>query len=97
MAGRHSWKNLRDKLTPEQSERARERAFEMEVGLLLAELRKQAKLTQTELASRLGMTQPRLSQMECASDLQVSTFRRIVAQLGGKIVVQMPDREFPLM
>jgi len=83
---------LRAKMTPARRERARSRANEMLVEMLLAELRQLAGLTQTELASELGIKQPTLSRLESREDMQISTLRRIVEALGGEleIVAKLP-------
>jgi len=60
--------------------------------MLLAEVRKEAGLTQTEVAEALGVRQPSLSKLESQDDMQISTLRRIVAALGGELelVAKMP-------
>lgn len=42
------------------------------------------------------MTQPRLSTVEGAEDMQVETLKRIIAELGGKVVIQMPGGDISL-
>lgn len=51
----------------------------------LFELRKERGLSQTELAARLGVTQKRVSAIERAEDLNLSTLERYVAALGGRL------------
>ena len=62
----------------------------------LSQLRKLAGITQTELARRMGVRQPTLSQIESQSDMKISTLAGMVASLGGKmrIVVDLPQGEF---
>jgi predicted XRE-type DNA-binding protein len=56
---------------------------------LLAEVRKEQKVTQVEIARRLGVGQPRISQIE-RGDLnraELSTLRAYVEALGGHLEV----------
>jgi DNA-binding XRE family transcriptional regulator len=76
---------------------ARKRTAERVVGYRLAELRKRAGLTQSDIADLMGVSQARISQLEHgdAHQLEVDTIRRYVTALGGalKIVVDFPDHE----
>ncbi len=51
----------------------------------LFELRKERGLSQTDVAERLGVTQKRISAIERAEDLNLSTLERYVAALGGRL------------
>jgi transcriptional regulator with XRE-family HTH domain len=53
----------------------------------LARLRERAGLTQTDVARILGITQSRVSRLERAEDLNLSTLERYVAALGGELHV----------
>ena len=53
----------------------------------LARLRERAGLTQTDVARILGITQSRVSRLERAEDLNLSTLERYVAALGGQLRV----------
>lgn len=53
----------------------------------LARLRERAGLTQTDVARILGITQSRVSRLERAEDLNLSTLERYVAALGGELRV----------
>lgn len=83
-------------MTPEQRASSEKRYQEMKMGMLLAELRKQSGLTQTELAERLGIGQSTISQIESADDMHLVTLKRIITELGGQIVVHMPSGDIPL-
>lgn len=87
-----NFKELRDKMSPERRVRVEERAREMMVEMLLAEIRREAGLTQTDLAEALGIKQPSLSKLESQADMQISTLRRIIKALGGELelVAKMP-------
>ena len=53
----------------------------------LKELRRLAGKTQVELARSMGIAQPTLSRLEVQADMQISTLRRLVAALGGKLEI----------
>jgi len=83
---------LRERMSPERRARVEERARDMMVDMLLAEIRREAGLTQTDLAEALGIKQPSLSKLESQEDMQISTLRRIIKALGGELelVAKMP-------
>ena len=62
--------------------------------LTLRELRKARKITQTQLARKLGVKQEQISRIEKRTDLYLSTLRSYVEGVGGKLslVVEFPDR-----
>ena len=78
---------LRTKMDPERVKRSDERAREMMGEMLIAELRKHAGMTQTELAESLGIKQPTLSRLESSTDMQVSTLQRLIEGLGGNLAL----------
>ena len=80
----------------ERREKIEERAQEILLGMALQELRKMRKLSQKQLADDLNLNQAALSKMENQADMQISTLRRILSAMGGrlKIVAQFPDGEF---
>lgn len=96
MAGHRPWSELRNKMTAQQRAAADARFSEMKLGLILAEIRKHSGLTQTELAERLGIGQSTISQIESADDIHLTTLKKIVAELGGEIVLHMPAGDIPL-
>ncbi len=69
-----------------QLTRARRRT-EPERVRLLRELRAGRRVTQNELAERLGIRQPTVSTMERREDVSLSTLRRYVEALGGELRV----------
>ena len=91
-----SFKNLIDKMSKKRREKIEERAQEILLGIALQELRKMRKLTQQQLADGLNLNQAALSKIENQADMQVSTLRRILSAMGGrlKIIAQFPDGEF---
>lgn len=86
-----SWDEVRAELagfgTPDQLERAK---LELQAYLhayKLAEARKSRHLSQAEVASAMGVTQGRVSQIEHGElgDAEVDTLRRYAAALGGQL------------
>jgi DNA-binding XRE family transcriptional regulator len=98
MAGHRSINVLREKMGPKRVARAKARATKIEARMLLTELRKLEGITQVELAKKLGIKQPAVSQLEQQDDMQVSTLQRIVKALGGalEITVRLPGGEYRL-
>ena len=62
--------------------------------MTLRELRHARKLTQVRMAKALGITQDSVSRLEKRSDLLLSTLRKAVHAMGGKLslVAEFPDR-----
>ena len=56
----------------------------------LRELRKQAGLTQAQLADRIGVRQRQISKIECGEfeDLKSSTIRRYLEAVGGHLSIE---------
>ena len=67
--------------------KAARRTQELLGELLLGEVRQLAGKSQQEVAQTLGMKQPSLSKLEKQTDMQISTLRKIVQALGGKLEV----------
>lgn len=59
----------------------------MLIALDLAELRARRRLTQLDLAGRLGVRQPSVSRLEHRDDLYLSTLREYVEALGGRLEI----------
>jgi transcriptional regulator with XRE-family HTH domain len=64
----------------------------------LAELRRARDMTQVALAEKLRMAQPSVSRLERQADLYVSTLRRYVEALGGRLEISavFPDLDYEL-
>ena len=62
--------------------------------LTLKDLRKARELTQVKLAETLGQNQVSIAKLEKRTDLLLSTLRRYVEAMGGKLnlFVEFPDR-----
>lgn len=65
---------------------------------LLQELREQRRVSQVELATKLGVRQPTVSKIERRDDVALSTLRRYVEALGGELHVtaQFTDGKFEI-
>ena len=82
-----------------QLPRAQRQKIEARATVLLAEemtlreLRKARQLTQVRMAEQLGITQDSVSRLEKRSDLLLSTLRKTVEAMGGKLslVAEFPD------
>jgi len=81
------WADLKAKLPAARRARMQRRTDELLLEMDLRELRKLVGVTQTELAERLKKTQGEVSQAERREDYRLSTLRRYVEALGGKIEV----------
>jgi len=92
------WSELKATLPPEVIERARRKTEAMLAVIELNELRKARKLTQDQLAERLGIRQSNVSKMERRADLHVSTLRDVVEAMGGelRVTARFPDAEYEL-
>ncbi len=91
-----SFDELADRvMTPERRARAAKRARQLLAEMLLQEIRKLAGISQTELADILGVKQPTLSKIEQQDDMQVSTLKKIIEALGGRlqIIAQFPKAD----
>jgi DNA-binding transcriptional regulator YiaG len=90
-----SFNTLREKMSPQRQEQAKERTNEMLEELALQDLRKALNLTQEQVAIIMKTNQAAASRMENQSDIYVSTLRKFIRALGGeiKIVATFKDRE----
>ena len=92
MSGHRSWTaDRRSRLAdPEVARRAAEARAELdrhEQDYLrtLAQLRNARKLTQTQLANTLGVSQAQVSRIENQADLYLSTLRSYIQAMGGEL------------
>jgi predicted transcriptional regulator len=83
-----SWKSVRsEKLTRSAVVRAKARARAQIQEMTLQELRQGLDLTQVDAARAAEMTQSELSRLENRGDHRISTLRRYVEALGGRLEV----------
>jgi DNA-binding XRE family transcriptional regulator len=66
--------------------------------MTLQELRRAREMTQVSLAKDLGVAQKQISEIEKRTDMHISTLRRSIEAMGGKLslIAEFPDRE-PVM
>jgi transcriptional regulator with XRE-family HTH domain len=84
-----------DRLPPDRRAKVEARAAELIAEeLSLQELRKAMRLTQVELADRLGVRQDTISRLEQRADMLLSTLQGYVEAIGGRlaIVAEFPNR-----
>ncbi len=75
--------------TPQRIE-AEERAYAFYTGQIIEDARKKAKITQAELARRIGSNRSYISRVESGqTEPKVSTFYRIMNALGCRIEFSM--------
>ncbi len=83
------------KLSPARRKKVEARAAELVAEeMTLRDLRKARELTQARMAEELGITQDGVSRLEKRSDLLLSTLRKTVEAMGGRLslVAEFPDR-----
>ncbi len=81
------YSKLRNKMTPEQRQRAQAKTEALKKEMALQELRQALNLTQSELAEKLHVNQAAVSKFENQSDIYISTLRRILSGMGGELRV----------
>ena len=92
--------DLKNTVLADEARRARVHEYKAELlaELSLAELRRARQLTQVDVAAALDTTQPGISRLEHQADLYISTLRKYVEAIGGKlqIVAEFPDARVPI-
>lgn len=93
MAGRHSFAALRSRMTSEALAKSDAEARRLAEEMDLAEVRRAMKLSQEEIAQTLQIGQGSVAKIEKRADMYVSTLRRFIEAMGGKleIVARFPD------
>ena len=82
-------------LEPARRRKIEDRAVELIAEeMTLRELRKARQLTQVSVARELGISQDGVSRLEQRSDLLLSTLRKTVEAMGGRLslIARFPDR-----
>jgi DNA-binding XRE family transcriptional regulator len=71
----------------------------MKDALALSALRSRQRVTQSEVAATLGVSQANISRIEHEEDLYLSTLRDYVAALGGRLEINavFPDGKVTLI
>lgn len=88
-----SFNILKEKLSPESRARIDERVKLALKEMPLSELRQARQLTQQQLAERLHVKQASVSKMESQTDMYISTMRKYIEAMGGKleIIAKFPE------
>jgi transcriptional regulator len=91
-----NWRELYEELPADLQEAIEHDAALITASLELNELRRARRLTQEELARRLGIRQANVSKLERRSDMHVSTLREVVEAMGGelRITAHFADAEY---
>ena len=93
MAGRHSFAELRARMSPEARAKADAEALRLGEEMDLAEVRHAMKLSQEEIGQVLQIKQGSVAKIEKRADMYVSTLCRFIEAMGGEleIVARFPD------
>ena len=86
---------VRKELSPERRKKIEVRAAQLIAEeLTFQELRHARKLTQVRMAKELGISQDGVSRLEKRNDLLLSTLRKTVEAMGGRLslIAEVPDR-----
>ena len=93
------WSDLKNRtIPPERQEQIREKVEQELLEMDLRAVRELLGKTQADVAATLPMTQSEVSRLERRQDIRVSTLRRFVEALGGKleIVASFGDKKVRL-
>src|SRR5216684_807418 len=82
------FKELLDKMSPEDRAEIKDRANALRKEMSLHDLREAQELTQKQLAETLGVNQAHISKLERRTDIYLSTLRRIIQAMGGELEVR---------
>jgi len=93
-----SFKQLRDKMSPESQKRAEAKAQQLLAQMPLSELQRARSLSQENMAETLLMKQASISKMERRTDIYISTLRSYIEAMGGQldIIARFPAGEIKI-
>ena len=83
----HKWSEIKERMSPRRRARLDAAVRREVLAMELRELRQEAGKTQAEVAEIAEMTQAELSKFERRDDHLLSTLRRYVTALGGRLEV----------
>lgn len=81
------WSEIRNRMSPEQRQRAEAHTKEMLTEIRLAELREAIGKAQRDFAEYLGASQAAISKLEQRPDMLIKTLSKYVEGLGAELVV----------
>lgn len=100
MTGHRKWREIRRDVPAEARAQAERNVAEMQdrYDATLAGLRKARALTQVQLATQMDTSQAEISRIERQTDLLVSTLRRFIVAMGGRLdlVVTFDNESYTL-
>jgi len=79
--------DLMKKMPAKVRESAEARYQELRQEVLLKELRQSLEVSQAQLARKTGFKTPNISRLERQHDMQITTLRKIITALGGKLEI----------
>ncbi len=85
MSGHHPWTELLAEMPAARRKRIKESADALHCEYTLSEIRRQAGLTQCQMAERLNVSQPAYASFEKCSNLRIGTLQKIASALGGEL------------
>ena len=85
MSGHHPWPELLAEMPAAQRKRIKESADALHREYTLSEIRRQAGLTQCQMAEKLNVSQPAYASFEKGDNLRIGTLQKIASALGGKL------------
>jgi len=85
MSEHHPWPKLLAEMPADRHNRIKEDADALRRAYTLSEIRRQAGLTQCQMAEKLNVSQPAYASFEKGGNLQVRTLQKIASALGGEL------------
>ena len=85
MSGHHPWPELLAEMPAARRKRIKESADALHREYTLSEIRRQAGLTQCQMAEKLNVSQPAYASFEKGGNLRVGTLQKIASALGGEL------------
>lgn len=83
-----NFKELEGRMSSERRARIQAKVDEVIREMPLDELREALNLTQESLAAALHVKQPFISKVERRTDMYISTLRKIIEAMGGKLEIR---------
>jgi DNA-binding XRE family transcriptional regulator len=86
------FRKLVDNMPPERRAKIDVLTQELLSNMPLQEVQRARELTQEQMASTLNLNQNEVAKIEAETDLYLSTFKRFIAAMGGKleVIIQFP-------
>lgn len=85
MSGHHPWPELLAEMPAARRKRIKESTDALYREYTLSEIRRQAGLTQCQMAEKLNVSQPAYASFEKGGNLRVGTLQKIASALGGEL------------